>query len=190
MKYWILLTFVFTNILFSQDEVLISKSSRIHFFSSTPLEDIYAVNTQAKGTLHTSDHKVTVLIPIKEFQFEKSIMKEHFNEDYMESDKYPYATFRGKIHHHLHKFNLHKDGTYHITVDGELNIHGVHHPRKIDCTVLVENGKIAINAKFSVKLVDHHIKKPSLVFDKIADEIGIDVVMEFVKQTPNNTENK
>ncbi|MBL4754635.1 MAG: YceI family protein, partial [Flavobacteriales bacterium] len=78
-------------------QVYISSSSEISFYSETPIEDIEATNTRSSSLLNTKDKKLVFQIPIKAFKFEKNLMEEHFNENYLESDKYPKASFNGYI---------------------------------------------------------------------------------------------
>ena len=99
-------------------------------------------------------------------------MQEHFNTDYMESDKYPKATFKGKIQEHI---DLSKDGNYPVTVTGELEVHGVKQTRTIPGKITVSNGAVKMTSEFMVKCADHQIKIPQLVFHNIAESIRVQV---------------
>jgi YceI-like domain len=153
-------------------------SSDISFFSKAPLEDIEAHNKEAKGIIDWTSRNFTFRIPIKSFVFKKSLMQEHFNENYMESTKFPNATFKGIIEG---DFDLTKNGTYSVTASGELDIHGVKQSRKIVATIEVKDKGIKINCKFSVKVADHKIEIPTLVFNKIAEEVEVTVQSELIK---------
>lgn len=99
-------------------------------------------------------------------------MQQHFNENYMESSKYPFAEFKGSI---LEAVDLTKDGSYPVTVKGDLNIHNVTKSYTVKGQVTVGQGKITANSKFQVKLADHHIKIPRLVIRNIAEVVQVQV---------------
>jgi len=99
-------------------------------------------------------------------------MQEHFNENYMESDKFPTASFKGKINDNV---DLTKDGTYKVTASGTLNIHGVEKPRDIEGSVTVKGGNVSLSSNFRVKLEDHKIERPSVVFQNIAETIDVKI---------------
>src|ERR1044071_1405315 len=98
------------------------EGSVVTFFSEAPLENIEATNSRISSFLNTSSNEVMFIVHIRGFTFDKDLMKEHFNEKYMESDKYPTATFKGKINDAV---DYSKDGTYNVTATGMLNMHGV-----------------------------------------------------------------
>lgn len=150
---------------------------QIRFFSSAPLEDIEAVNQSAQGLLKIDDNTFTFRVPIKGFKFAKSLMQEHFNENYMESDKFPYGTYKGKIEG---GYDLEKEGTYEVNTTGELKIHGVEQSRTLPAKIIVNDGEISIESVFSVKLVDHSIEIPTLVFQNIAEVIEVTVKSDLV----------
>jgi polyisoprenoid-binding protein YceI len=99
-------------------------------------------------------------------------MQEHFNEKYLESDKYPYAEFKGKI---MNDVDLSKDGNYPVTVQGDLNIHNVIKKYTINATINVQGGKIIGESKFNVKLVDHHVQIPTLIMKNIAEQVEVTI---------------
>jgi len=106
-------------------------------------------------------------------------MKEHFNENYMESSKYPKATFKGKLDN-LSAINLSKDGTYPVTVTGQLEIHGVSQPVTAQGTVTVKKGAIiSANSKLSVALADYKIEIPKLVGDNISKTVDIVIQADY-----------
>ncbi|PIY10641.1 MAG: YceI family protein [Flexibacter sp. CG_4_10_14_3_um_filter_32_15] len=148
------------------------EESKVYFFSSAPMEDIEANNKDCKGVIDTKTNAFSFRIPIKSFVFSSSLMQEHFNENYMESEKYPNATFKGKIEG---DYDLKTDGTYNVVAVGDLEIHGKKQARKIPSQILVKNGKASIKSTFDVKLEDHNIEIPSLLFQKIAESIKVDM---------------
>lgn len=166
---------------FSQD-VYSSKNIDIHFFSSAPLEDIEARTQNGTSVLTTSRNDFLFMVQIKSFTFSKSLMQEHFNENYMESNKYPDARFVGKINETI---DWKKDGSYPITVTGKLTVHGVDRDRTIQGTVLIKNGVITINSQFDISCKDHNIKIPSMMTEKIAEIVKVTVggtYAPYVKQ--------
>lgn len=151
-------------------QLFVSNTSKVSFFSSTPVEDISAENTSAKSVINDANDTIIVRIKVINFKFPKPLMEEHFNEKYMESAKYPDATFKGKI---SGTFDLTKNGTYNVTANGKLLIHGVEQERTLTGTLTVKDGVITLDCKFKVKLVDHKIEVPSVVTSKIAETIDV-----------------
>jgi hypothetical protein len=152
--------------------IFIGKNDTVTFFSSTPVEDIDAKSTQAVGAINQGTKDVFFKVPMKTFAFKKALMQEHFNENYVESDKYPDATFKGKI---TDEVDLTRDGTYKVTVSGDFTVHGVTKPRTIPGTLVVKGNNMHVNTSFDVKLVDHDIKVPSIVTKNIAETIKVTV---------------
>ena len=103
-------------------------------------------------------------------------MQEHFNENYMESEKYPMGTFKGKI---MEVIDYTKNGTYDVTAKGQLTLHGVTLPRDLKGKLTVENQKISLISSFEVKLVDYKIDIPKIVFAKIAEVISVKTKYNF-----------
>jgi hypothetical protein len=151
-------------------QIFIAKSCEISFFSSSPLEDIEAVNKACKPIVNTATNDVQMKIVISAFHFEKPLMQEHFNENYMESEKYPNAIFKGKINE---KIDWTKDGEYKVTTTGKLNIHGVEKDRTIDGVLTIKGQEIILNSKFKIHIADHGIKVPSLYVQNIAEDVDV-----------------
>lgn len=144
----------------------------VSFFSSTPVEDISATDTVATMLLNSKTGDVIANISIKGFVFPNLLMQEHFNENYMESDKFPMGSFKGKIKETI---DYTKDGTYNVNIEGTLTIHGVAKPRTIPATVIVKGSSVTVDCKFEVALVDHNIEVPQAVGTKIAEKIQVTV---------------
>jgi polyisoprenoid-binding protein YceI len=151
-----------------------TRTGRITFFSSTPMENIEAFNNEVAAIADAGSGELVFQAPIKSFKFEKALMQEHFNENYMESDKYPKAEFKGRIAD-ISKVNFSKDGTYNVTAAGKLTMHGVTHDISVPGTITVKGGDATINSKFKVRTADYGIKIPALVEGKIAKEIAVTV---------------
>jgi polyisoprenoid-binding protein YceI len=152
---------------------------KVGFFSKTPIEDIKAENTTVLAVLKAETNDIAIAITNMSFEFENKLMQEHFNEKYMESDKNPKSTFKGKINE---KIDYTKDGEYAVTATGILNIHGVEQNRTIAGTLTVKDGKIQLVSNFKVKVADHKITVPTVVTAKIAEEIDVKVDMLLVKK--------
>jgi len=148
------------------------KSVEISLYSSAPIEDIAATTSSGTSVYNAATGEVVFSVSIPTFKFRKSLMQEHFNSDYLESDKYPRATFKGKIQEPV---DVTKNGTYPITAVGELDVHGVKQTRTIPGTLTVNNGTVTLSSEFIVKCVDHHIEIPKIVFHNIAESIQMKV---------------
>lgn len=153
-------------------QIYMMKDSKVSFYSDAPLEDIEATTTGTQGVINVAEKNFSFRVPIASFKFEKELMQEHFNENYMESEKFPYGTFKGAIDG---KYNIKKDGDYPVMARGVLNIHGIDQKRDLPATIHVKNGEISIESKFMVRLEDHKIEIPTIVFHKIAEEVEVKV---------------
>lgn len=157
-----------------------STSSTISFFSDAPLEDIYAESKKSNSVLDATKKEVAILIKPNSFVFKNPMMQEHFNEDYMESAKFPKASFKGGI---IGDFDVKTDGKYSVTVKGKLTIHGVTKDRDVKGEIVVKNGKVSVNTKFAVKVADHGIKIPSIQIKNIAEVVEVSINIEY-KELP------
>ncbi len=153
-----------------------TKAGKISFFSSAPLEDIEAVNTDVESKLSTTGQVAFALL-VKGFRFENELMEEHFNENYLESDKFPKSEFKGTIIN-IAEINLAKDGMYPIRTKGTLTIHGVSQPIETAGTLEVKGGQITAKTKFIIALKDYGISS-SLIGKKIAQNIAVTVTSRY-----------
>jgi hypothetical protein len=151
-------------------QIYMAKTCEISFFSESPLENIEAINKAAKPILNTATGDIQVKIPISSFVFAKPLMQEHFNENYMETDKFPAAFFRGKINE---KIDYGKDGEYKVTATGKITIHGVEKDKTIEGTLTVKGEQIMIQTKFMVHVADFKIEVPSLYVQNIAEDVAV-----------------
>ncbi|WP_423146823.1 YceI family protein [Rubrolithibacter danxiaensis] len=168
--FFLLLLLFVTTAGFSQTYT--SKNVKVNLFSSTPIEDIKASSNRGSGVIISQNGQFAFQVPIKSFQFAKGLMQEHFNENYLESDKYPYAQFKGTIQQLP---DLSKDGDYTVNAKGTLTVHGVSKERIIPAKVTVRNGLVKVLSDFKVACVDHNIKIPTLVITKVAEVIAVNV---------------
>jgi len=151
-----------------------TRTGKVVFFSGTPVENIEAFNNDVSSVIDGRTGEMLFIVPIKSFKFEKALMQEHFNENYMESDKFPKADFKGKILN-IGDVNFSKDGVYNVKTAGKLTIHGVTKDVTIPGTVTVKGGSVTANSKFLVRTADYGIKIPGMVASKIADQIEVTV---------------
>ena len=164
-----------------QAQKFMTKNGNIKFYSETPMETIEATNSQVNAALDSQTGDLVFKVLIKSFQFEKALMQEHFNENYMESDKFPNSTFQGKVTN-LPVIDFKKEGTYEATIEGDLTIHGVTQKISEKGTFTVKAGdKIHGNSKFTIKPADYQIKIPKAVMQNIAETLEVTVDMELSK---------
>ena len=150
-----------------------SERSTVTFFSDATIEDIAATNEKSASIFDSATGEIVFLITIMDFQFEKSLMQEHFNEKYMESEKFPKATFKGKVS----GFNKAANGVQNVSAQGILTIHG--QSKEIDVNGTIENNgdRLVLNSKFMVELADFKIKIPQLLWQNIAERV--EVTLDF-----------
>jgi hypothetical protein len=155
-----------------------TKNGYIGFYSHTPMEDIKADNNQVVSVLDTSTGDLVFQALIKSFHFDRALMEEHFNENYMESDKIPKSMFKGKITN-LSSVNFSKTGTYEITVEGDLTIHDITNKISAKGTLEVGTGEINANSKFKIVPEDYKITIPGVVKDKFDKAMEVTVAMKY-----------
>ncbi|MCU0446501.1 MAG: YceI family protein [Microscillaceae bacterium] len=151
-----------------------TKTGHISFFSKTSVENIEAHNQQASCVLDFATGELQFQVLMKGFQFQKALMQEHFNENYVESATYPKAVFKGKMKNPA-TVNLNQDGVYTLEVSGELLLHGISKPLTTQATIEVKAGKVYAKAQFNTKPKDFNIKIPSAVRNNIAETVAITV---------------
>jgi hypothetical protein len=171
----------FTAFNITNAQKYITKNGNIKFYSETPLETIEATNNQVNAALDTQTGDIVFKVLIKSFRFEKALMQEHFNENYLESDKFPNSTLKGVVTN-FSDIDFAKEGTYDAMIDGDLTIHGVTNKisEKGVFTVL-PGDKIQGDCKFMVKPADYDIKIPKAVVNNIAETIEVTVDIELSK---------
>jgi polyisoprenoid-binding protein YceI len=116
---------------------------------------------------------------ITNFVFPNKLMQEHFNENYIESEKYPSATFKGKIKENI---DLTKAGTYVITASGSATIHGVTRPIELKGTIVSTGTTLALTCQFDISLVDYKVRIPKIVFAKIAEVIKVSSKISYTRK--------
>ncbi|WP_018478154.1 YceI family protein [Pontibacter roseus] len=154
----------------AQQGIYQTAKGTVVFFSKAPLEDITAENKAAISLINTVNNEIVVRVTISRFDFPNKLMQEHFNENYLESDKHPTATFKGKINEAI---PWDTPGSYPASASGVLHIHGKSVNRTIKGTITVGNQEIGLDSKFQVPLADHDIQIPTIVFNKIAEVLDV-----------------
>lgn len=161
---------------FSQEK-FIAKNAYISFYSSTPMEDILGESNEAVTILNAGTGDVAFQALMTTFHFKRALMEEHFNENYMESTKFPKAKFNGKIEGFSKE--MLKNTAAEVKVTGTLSVHGVDKTITVPVKLGLENGKLTGTAKFKVTPEDYGIAIPALVRDKIGKQMEITVKAEY-----------
>jgi polyisoprenoid-binding protein YceI len=168
---WLLLAAPFSGA--AQGRYL-TKTGHIDFFSGSPIEDIEANNNKVAAVLDLATGQLAFSVPIREFQFKRTLMQEHFNENYLESEKYPKATFTGHFSG-ADAAVLGGPGAHPVQVEGDLTMHGVTHHLTVPGTLELKAGQLLANATFNVTPADYNIEIPMLVRDRIAKSVRVRV---------------
>lgn len=155
-----------------------TKTGVIRFYSKAPLEDIEAVNKTVTAVLDGTTGAFQFAVQMKGFAFEKALMQQHFNENYVESDKFPRATFKGTLTDKA-AVQYTQDGNYPVVVKGSLMLHGITREIQVPGTLQVTGGKLLGTATFALQLSDYNIAIPALVKDKVSNTITISVNLEL-----------
>jgi len=150
----------------------ITREGYIKFFGSTPMENIEAVTSQASSVIDASNNAVVFQVLLNSFTFEKALMQEHFNENYVESEKFPKAVFKGEI---VEKVDFKKSGTLKVTLKGTMSLHGVDKPISVPATLIVDGKGVKLSSEFSLVPEDFNIAIPGAVRDKIAKQMEVTV---------------
>jgi polyisoprenoid-binding protein YceI len=154
-----------------------TESGTINFVSNAELELIKASSGKLQGIIDPGTNQFAFSVVVQSFKgFNSELQREHFNEKYMESDKYPKITFSGKI---IEQIDYTTDGTYDVRAKGDLDIHGQKQTRIIKSKIEISDGVLIIIADFKIPLADHNISIPRIVNQKIATEIEVSVNAEM-----------
>lgn len=179
-----LFLFASSNIFSQSDEkIFVCRNGIVSFVSDAPLELIKASNTKLSGVLNITDRSFSFQVPVKAFDgFNSSLQKVHFNEDYLETELFPNSTFRGRI---IEEVDLTIPGSYNVRAKGKLSIHGVEIDRIVRCDLTFTGNNIKVNSNFTVFIADHNISIPSILNQKIAKEVKVNVSFTFIPSSPS-----
>jgi len=159
---------------------IIDRNGTASFFSEAPMEDIEATNKKVLGALDLEKGTLAVSMLIKGFHFDRSLMEEHFNENYLESDKFPKATFKGVISN-FSNFDFSKNGSFEAYAEGEVEIHGVTKPLKAKVKFDVSGSKVSAATAFDISVAEFDIEVPRLVIKNIAEVVEVKASFNFVR---------
>ena len=179
----VLATVLLLSTLFiSAQNVYFTKTGQITFKSHTDALDIEGKNSQVTSFLNVENGEIVFQLLIKSFKFTLATAEEHFNETYMESDKFPKASLKGTIVN-KGEINLAVNGTYKVIVKGDLTIHGVTKPIEQQGTLVVKDGVIKASSEFKISIDDYAIKVPKLVEDRVAKTVDVKIEMDYTLYT-------
>jgi len=152
-----------------------TRTGLISFFSASIMEDIEARNNKVAAVLDLSTGQLAFAVPIREFQFKRTLMQEHFNENYMESEKYPKATFTGQVVNAAQVAKLLPTASQNVEVEGQMTLHGVSHKVAVSGTLQQRDGQLVVFAYFNIAPADYAIDIPLLVREHIAKSVSVRV---------------
>ena len=175
VKWGVFIALFFPSLLTGQ--LYLGEGQSVYFRSDAPLELIEARSTDLRCALRNNNREFAFRVGVKSFRgFNSELQKEHFNENYLESNQYPDATFQGRI---IEKIDLSQPGEHQVRAKGTLTVRGQQQERIIRATVKNAGNKLVIRSTFSVPLADHGIEIPRIVYQKIAEEILVSIEAEL-----------
>jgi len=174
MKKLILLVVLVSLKQLAQAQKYMTRTAQVSFFSSTAVENIEAINNEVASVYDAATGDIVIIVPVKSFKFDRALMQEHFNENYLESDQFPKADFKGKIENAA-AINYSKEGTTSVKAIGTMTMHGVAQQVVVPGTLTVKNGNLIFKAVFKVKNKDYKIVIPSVAANKVAEVVEITV---------------
>ena len=175
-NYFLILSIILTTSLHSQ--IYIAKTGEISFYSEAKLENIDAKNSNTKPVMDTKSGKISIKVSMRAFKFKSGFMEEHFNENYVESDKYPHAIFEGKIKDN-DKIDYAKDGEYSVVCEGKMTLHGQTKDISAPGKIIIKNNLITIDSKFKLALADYKIEIPAQRLANISETVDVTVKAEM-----------
>lgn len=176
----VVLISVFVALSLQAQKKFVLSAGKIDFTSNAQLELIKASSDNVQGIIDPSNNQFAFSVLVKSFQgFNTELQRQHFNDNYMETDKYPRTTFTGKI---IEQVDFTTDGTYEVRAKGDLDVHGQKQIRIIKSKITVKSGNVTVEAHFNVPLADHNISIPKIVNQKIATEIEVNFNASLARQ--------
>ena len=157
----------------------LTRHAQLSFFSETPVENISAKSIAGMSAINTKTNSLYFKVDNTSFEFPKKLMQEHFNENYIESAKYPFSEFTGSFTNPTGADWSTKDGRYPVTVTGKLKLHGVERAYTAQGFVTVRDHKLQVASTFNIYLKDHNIAIPTLVLAMISDQVKVSVSGEY-----------
>jgi polyisoprenoid-binding protein YceI len=179
-KITFILSLIALTIQLAHAQNYMTKTGVIDIFSETSMFKIEGKSQSVGSILNTSNGQVVATVVITGFKFKEALLEEHFNENYMESHKFPKAVFKGQITN-WSMVNLAKDGSYSITLEGDLTMHGETRPVKTQGTLVISGGKIKATTEFIVSLENYKIKVEESYKDRINDSVKLTIHFDYTK---------
>ena len=176
----VILFFVLIQLASFSQSTYFTRSGHVYFISHTDIIDIDANNHQVASFLNIETGKIQFAVLIKSFGFSLASAKEHFNESYMESDKFPKATFKGEILN-IDSLDLNKTGIYSVRVKGDITIKGITKNIEVSGKFKIENGEINAISEFELPISDFNISVPKIVEHRVAKTVQIKVNMNYTQ---------
>ncbi len=165
----------------ASSQVYYTKNGNLSFFSKSMLQNIQADNNQVISVLNSQTGAIQFSLLNNAFHFPKAKMEEDFNENYIESEKYPRSTFKGTVTN-INDVNFEKEGSYTVNVKGDLTIHGITRNITTPATITIKNGNVAATSSFNILVKEYKISIPTIVANKVAENIEIKVACNFQKK--------
>lgn len=179
MKSLVLLGLLITSAVTTFSQIYVTRNGNILLLSDTPLESIHAENKEVEAAVDLTHRNIAFSLPLKSFVFKRSLMQEHFNENYVESDKYPKSTFSGSFAEAIPEG---KDGSFPVKVKGKLTLHGVTKEVEVPGTFVRKGNMLTGTANFKLNPTDYNISIPFIVRDKIEKETTIQVKIDCTQK--------
>jgi polyisoprenoid-binding protein YceI len=171
-----------STVLVNAQYVYFTKTGHVYFMSHTDAINIDGNNNQVTSFFNIEKNEIVFQLLIKSFKFTLATAEEHFNETYMESDKFPKASLKGTVIN-TSDIKINVNGTYKAIVKGELTIHGVTKPIEQEGSITVKDGKISAASSFKINIDDYGIKVPKLVEDRVAKIVDVKIDLEYEPYT-------
>jgi polyisoprenoid-binding protein YceI len=175
-------TLFLTSLLSDAQNLFFTKTGHVYFMSHTDAIDVDGNNNQVTSFLNIETGEIVFQLLMKSFKFTLATAEEHFNETYMESDKFPKASFKGLVTN-LKDINLKNNGEFKAMVRGDMTIHGVTKPIEQEGTITVKDGRITAVSAFKISIDDYGIKVPNLVEDRVAKIVDVKIDVEYLPYT-------
>lgn len=157
-----------------------TSAGKISFVSKTSIEEFSAINSQVQAGIEVAQNKMQFRVPVNGFVFKSALMQKHFQENYMETSRFQYSEFKGKIKN-IAVVNFNQNGEYPVEAVGKLSMHGVEKDVTVPGKIVVKDGAVTLKANFRIKCSDYQIKIPAASAASVSDDIAIAVDCPLAK---------
>jgi polyisoprenoid-binding protein YceI len=180
MKKYIFLAAVALMPMLAKAQVYKTAAGKISFVSKTAIEEFSANNSQVEAAIAPANNQLQFRVPVNGFVFKSALMQKHFQENYMETSRFQYSNFKGKIKN-MAAVNFAQNGEYPVEAIGQLTMHGVTKDITVPGKVVVKDGAVTLKANFKIKCSDYQIKIPAASAASVSDDIAIAVDCALAK---------